>query len=213
MLVQAPKQARSEATLRKILDAAEMLLEEKTFDKISIAELMKRACLQVGTFYTRFKTKEDLLPYLYEMYDQGLEKDTTGFLEPDNWRGLALAERVERLVRLCVKTYRARRGLWRAIILYAYTHPGAITSNYRKRRRRMIQKIASLLLECRSEISHPDPSAAVEFGLTFVMATCKDKILLEEASRGITAKISDKRLIAELTRSLLGYLQLRRKSA
>ena len=44
----APRQARSEATYRRLLDAAERLLSEESFDRVTVAEIAARAGVTIG---------------------------------------------------------------------------------------------------------------------------------------------------------------------
>ncbi len=59
--VTGPKQARSERTLQRLLDAAEVLIEEKGHAAVSIPEIARRARSSVGGFYARFRDKNELL--------------------------------------------------------------------------------------------------------------------------------------------------------
>lgn len=206
--IRAPKQARSADTLDRIVSAARALLDETSFEELSITRLMRRAGMSVGSFYTRFPHKEALLPYLYQRYDEGLEQTTGSVLEPRAWQRLRLAARVGRLVDLSVDAYRTHRGLWRAILLHAGSHPSIVTEEHRRKRRAMVRRIVALLLERRQEITHPEPERAAEFCITLLFATCKDQILLEERSHG-TTRLSDRRLRRELTRTLCAYLGVR----
>ena len=43
-----PQQTRSQETLDRILDAAERVLEEKSFTEATLAEIMERAGVTVG---------------------------------------------------------------------------------------------------------------------------------------------------------------------
>ena len=66
--VRPPRQARSQETLDRILDAAEALVAEKGFGDATVADIARRAESSVGAFYARFKDKEGLLYALYERY-------------------------------------------------------------------------------------------------------------------------------------------------
>ena len=72
----------------------------------------------------------------------------------------------------------------------------------------MVEQLTTLLLERRAEMSHPIPEEGVEFALIFLFATCKDKILLEEANHG-TLATTDARLQIELSRLVRSYLGVR----
>ena len=82
--VKPPRQARSQHTLDRLLDAAEALVHEKGgFDDVPIAEIVRRAESSVGSFYSRFPDKDALL--------QAMGR------EPDAKKRLALWEKVQTL--------------------------------------------------------------------------------------------------------------------
>ena len=64
--IHPPRQARSEETLERLLDAAEELLAERGFDEITVPEIASKAKSSVGAFYARFKDKDGLLHALHQ---------------------------------------------------------------------------------------------------------------------------------------------------
>lgn len=60
----APRTARGEKTLARILDAARLEFGEKGFAESSIVSITGRATVALGTFYTYFDSKEDLFTAL-----------------------------------------------------------------------------------------------------------------------------------------------------
>ena len=62
--VKAPRTARGEKTMRKILDAALAEFGEKGFSDSSIVSITRRAKVALGTFYTYFDSKEALFAAL-----------------------------------------------------------------------------------------------------------------------------------------------------
>ena len=60
----APRTARGERTLRKILDAARDEFGERGFSDSSIVGITQRAGVALGTFYTYFESKEALFQAL-----------------------------------------------------------------------------------------------------------------------------------------------------
>ena len=60
----APRTARGEKTMRKILDAALAEFGEKGFSDSSIVSITTRAKVALGTFYTYFDSKEALFAAL-----------------------------------------------------------------------------------------------------------------------------------------------------
>lgn len=106
--------------LERLADSAAALLEEKSLNEISIAEIAARAGASVGSFYRRFHDKTAMLHYLDERLAvrsrRILEGETAemerdfrsilrGFLEP--W----------------VRTYWSDRGIRRALHLRARVDP------------------------------------------------------------------------------------------
>src|SRR5947207_12522416 len=66
----APRTARGERTLRKILDAARDEFGERGFSESSIVAITQRAGVALGTFYTYFDSKEAVF--------QALVRDMSG---------------------------------------------------------------------------------------------------------------------------------------
>src|SRR5215218_1117201 len=60
----APRTARGEKTMRKILDAALAEFGEKGFSESSVVSITSRAKVALGTFYTYFDSKETLFAAL-----------------------------------------------------------------------------------------------------------------------------------------------------
>src|SRR5688572_1885607 len=75
-----PQQSRSQATLDRILDAAETVLEEKSFSEATLAEIMDRAGVTVGAFYRRFPDKDALLHLLDNRFFAELHELATTLL-------------------------------------------------------------------------------------------------------------------------------------
>ena len=58
------KQKRSKITYEALIKAGFRLLKKKEWDSITVAELSRSAGYSVGAFYTRFRSKEELLDAL-----------------------------------------------------------------------------------------------------------------------------------------------------
>lgn len=65
-VAKAPRTARGEKTMRKILDAALAEFGEKGFSESSIVSITSRAKVALGTFYTYFDSKEALFAALVQ---------------------------------------------------------------------------------------------------------------------------------------------------
>jgi len=202
--VRPPRQARSQETLDRILDAAEALVAEKGFEDATVAELVRRAGSSVGSFYTRFRDKEGLLYALYERYHEQATATADAALDPARWEGASIPEILGAVVRFLVSVYREREGLIRAFVLR--NHGDA---SFRARQERLSHDVSNrlsrLLLARRGEIRHPDPARAAVFGLTMIVSAIESVVLFGEM-RSAGLVLSDDELGEELTRAFLAYL-------
>lgn len=202
----APRQERSEETLRAVLSATNRLLERMHFEDITIGQILELSDVSAGSFYARFRSKEDVLPHLYAEYSADLAQRMVGHVDPARWAGQKLAERIRGLMRLAVANYRERRGLLRAVALLARSRPKQVAKSALREREDQYRAAAALILECRREIRHPDPERAVPAGILMVLAACRDKVLFAEAPHPASVVLNDDELADELARALYAYL-------
>ncbi len=69
-----PRQARSAATLARVLRAAEEIVSDSGLEEMTIAGVAQRAGVAVGTIYRRFEDKEQLVGALTERMLERREK-------------------------------------------------------------------------------------------------------------------------------------------
>jgi AcrR family transcriptional regulator len=201
-----PRQARSRDTLQALLDATERLLARHHFEDISIHQILEESGVSTGSFYARFHSKEDLLPHLYQAYSDDLRARMAADTDPARHAGLPLGQLIHALVSQAVRTYRERRGLLRAVALLARSRPRAVAKSALRERDDQYRAAAALLLARRAEIRHPAPELAVPFGILFVLAACRDKILFAEAPHPASVIVTDGQLATELARAFHAYL-------
>jgi len=202
--VRTPRQARSQQTLERILDAAEALVQRKGFDDTPVGEIVQRAGSSVGAFYSRFPDKDALLLALYERYFEQAMATADEALDPERWHGARVGEIVAAVVRFLVEIYREQRGLIRAFVVRNHTD-----ATFQARRERLShevsRKLSKLLLARRDEIGHANPERAAAFGMTLVFSTLDQAMLFDEMRSGAFV-LTDEDLAAELTRAYLAYL-------
>lgn len=209
--VRPPRQARSQETLERLLDAAEQLVAEKGFADATIAELVRRAGSSVGAFYARFRDKDGLLYALYERYLEQAVATADAALDPGRWEGAPIPEILRAVVPFLVAVHRERQGLIRAFVLRNHVDP-----EFRARQERLSHHVnaslSRLLLARAGEIRHPDPARAAAFGLAMVVSSIENAVLFGELrSRVLT--LSDDELAAELSRAFLAYLGVTARGA
>jgi AcrR family transcriptional regulator len=202
--VRPPRQARSQETLDRLLDAAEQLVAEKGFEDATLAELVRRAGSSVGAFYARFRDKDGLLYALYERYLEQAIATADVALDPRRWEGASIPAIVRAVVPFLVSVYRERAGLIRAFVLRNH-----VDAEFRARQERLSHHVnaglSRLLVARAAEIRHPDPARAASFGLTMTVNTIESAVLFGEL-RSSVLTLSDEELAAELIRAFLAYL-------
>jgi AcrR family transcriptional regulator len=199
-----PQQTRSQATLDRILDAAETVLAEKSFGEATLAEIMDRAGVTVGAFYRRFPDKDALLHLLDNRFFAELHELATSSLGEAKWQGATAADIVNEFTSTTVRLYKARRGLLRSLFLRARTDP-VIMQSAREVNAHYIERLRALLLARQAELHHPNPERAVELGFMILVGALRETVLFGEVWPHPEAVV-DEGLPKELARAYLAYL-------
>jgi AcrR family transcriptional regulator len=205
-LVARPRQKRSERTLERIGKAVMSLMATRSFDEITVDEVVRRARTSVGSFYARFPGKDALLQWLEATYYGESRRVIAEALEPARWEGVGLAPMVRELARIYVRFLRQHAEIMRPMAIELRAHPGSrLHQHSRPLNHAAYDRFADLLLARRAEIRHPDPEKAVRFALAQMFATSHELLLFAESGlHPIT--LSDRQLASELAAGVLGYL-------
>src|SRR5689334_3453627 len=122
----APRTARGERTLRKILDAASDEFGERGFSESSIVGITQRAGVALGTFYTYFDSKEALFQALVrDMSEQVAETVSPAFVSSPNALDAA-RDGLELFLRFA----RDHRHIYRIIDEAEFVDPAAYREHY-----------------------------------------------------------------------------------
>jgi AcrR family transcriptional regulator len=202
--VAEPKQARSEETLRRLLNAAETLIIEKGHRAVSIPEIARRAGSSVGGFYARFRDKNELLRALEERHFLDLMARVERLADAERWAGAETAAIVEAAVSELVTITRERGPLIAAFLANALDDPVLLEGGLRFRRN-VEERLGALFLSRRDEMSHPDPALAIELAIQTAFAIMQQHVLIEE-TRAQGRALSDDELRRELTTLVLRYV-------
>jgi AcrR family transcriptional regulator len=193
-----PKQTRSQQTLDRIADAALELMEEVGPQGATVADIVQRARASVGSFYARFKGKDDLIRYLRErVWTQARERWDESLARED-WSALPVASILEGVVGLLLQVlgadFRQRRVL--------ATQPGEAEEQARLEdtfHQQVLTTVTPLVLARRGEITHPSPEEAVKLGYRFTVGAIRE--MLEERNT-----LYQQPLAPEIARAWTGYL-------
>ena len=202
--IHPPQQVRSQATLTRILLAAEELVAEKGFEDSSVSEIVQRAGSSVGAFYSRFEDKQALLHALSNRFVEQAMATADAALDPVRWEDASIPQILRAVIRFLVTIYRQQRGIIRAFVIRNHAD-----AEFRARQDRLThyvdERVCELLLARTDEILHPNPELAIHFGLILVFSALQDVMLFGELrSRGLA--FSDEEFATELTRAYLAYL-------
>ncbi len=109
-IIQQPQQARSQETMNQILDTAAAILEHKTFDQLTVSEVVQQAGTSVGAFYGRFRDKEALLQALDARFFERLESDFEAVQQEHDWENQPVSAIVHDVARFLVDVYQRDPG-------------------------------------------------------------------------------------------------------
>ncbi len=135
----APRTARGERTLRKILDAARGEFGEHGFSASSIVGITQRAGVALGTFYTYFDSKEAVF--------QELVRDMSGQVREQV--GPVLGQAADALdgERLALKAFldfvRDHRDIYRIIDEAEFVEPAAYREHYETTASRIAMRLVA----------------------------------------------------------------------
>lgn len=203
--VATPKQARSHATLTRLLDAAEELFLQNPPQDVSIADIVARAGSSIGGFYSRFPDKDALLRALQERRLVVVQQMLETIADPERWRDVPLSLMVRGLLQELVRHYTERRRLIAAFVAAAAQNPREWADTV-QRRDAMIEVVLRLIVpQHREAIRHSDPERAIRFATHSafaVMDTYAIRLALDDSVWRDPPELVD-----ELHRMYMGYLE------
>lgn len=202
--VSPPRQARSEQTLLRILDAAEALIAEKGLADASIPEIVRRAGSSVGGFYARFRDKNELLRALEERFFLDLGHRLDLLSDPERWGTRSVSEIITACAGELVAVARERHHLITAFLFRGIQDPDFRREALRFRSR-VAERVAALLLPRREQFAHPEPELAIDLGVQAALGLVLQNALYGE-TRAAGRVLGPADLARELARSFLAYL-------
>ena len=163
---------------------------------MTVQAVVDRANSSVGSFYARFRGKDDLLEYLGEYVWRDALDRWNESIRSKAWEDMEFVELAEGAVALLADIRRSRVTQLRAL-----DHVSKRGSAYETFVARVLASLEELLLVQRQGISHEQPEVAVRVGLNAVLGVMDGRIETvgsEEVGREV--------LVRESTQLLLGYL-------
>ncbi|MCB9587458.1 MAG: TetR/AcrR family transcriptional regulator [Polyangiaceae bacterium] len=206
--VSRPKQARSQRTLERLLDAAEQLILEQGLVEVSIPEIVARAGSSVGGFYGRFKDKDALMRALEERFLARVGSLLEEVTRPERWEDKSLEQTIAGLLEVMVQVYSDAGPLLRAFVAHA-ARSQKVWRDGRRLRGQATRHFIELGLRHADQITHPEPAKALELGLQMVFGVLQQKAILGDV-RVQQRALSNAELVEEFTSVILAYLRVHR---
>jgi len=189
--------------MERFVQATRDLLHERSFEEITVADIVARADRTVGSFYARFEDKDAVLRLLLEQLDTRIRDLVRAFCDPVRWDGAPVGQFVAESVKLNVHAYRRSAPLFRAAVALAATD-----AEFRELRRSTMQFSAEeqkrFLLSRRDELHCADAARASDAMFEMVAATLDHELLYGRFT--LTSPATDGELIEDLTGRALGML-------
>ena len=202
--VAGPKQARSERTLYRLLDAAEALIVERGLAGLSIPEVARRAQSSVGGFYARFRDKNELLRALEERFFLEVQSRLDALADERRWEDAPVRDFVAAAVDELVTVTEARRALIKAFMFRA-TVDARTRDDAVRFRNRAAERIAALLVGKSPGFTHPEPVLAIDLGVQAAFSLMNQHVLLDGTeAAGRMLSIDD--LKREIARLFVAYV-------
>ncbi len=207
--IHAPKQARSQQSMRRLIDAAREILNEDGLEAATIPRIAKRAGLSVGSVYRRFSDKDALLreiclqyfldkhEFLSQMGDQ---------IPPD----ASLADIVNGMAQGMMRSFMQDAGLMRATFFYSREQADPkVRQKIERAGRRTFELVVGILLSRRDQIGHPDPDTAAQLTITMILATIRELVLFHCPKLTVT---DSSKIASELALAACRYLDVKPKT-
>ena len=203
-----PLQERSRESLRRMLDAAEVVLARYGLQGTTLPRIAKRAGISPANVYRRFRDKDALMAAVFERVRKRSAAESTAAVDPEMVRPIGLVQFSRNIIEGMIRNFRADAGLSRATVEYSEQHwDAAFVRRTRASEVRSFETMVKTFMIWRDQIKHPDPESAVRFGFIMVALTLRELILFERSR--IFADIQpldDALLRKELPRLFLSYL-------
>jgi AcrR family transcriptional regulator len=117
------QQRRSQETTVALLEAAALMLRERSLDELSIEDLCTRLGVTIGAFYGRFESKDAFFSALMSLAARKALAAVRAAVADADDLGTGLQEACRRVVEVAVDVVRRNEGMVRAASQYESIYP------------------------------------------------------------------------------------------
>lgn len=197
-----PKQLRSQQTLEKLLQAIDDLLKDHYFEQIKVKMICQRAGVSVGSFYRRFKNKDELLPYLYKVAKFEYCHWFQTLIEKP-WQG-DLNGRVKQLIQATLWYHHQDQHIFRTTMLYGRLNPDK--TNQQKHALAMYKQLLDSWQDCTVDYDQQALNRAFEYLGYTLSVLAADWIIFPESEPALSFDINQRTFIIRTTAMFQAYL-------
>ena len=193
---QRPQQARSRRTMERIVNAALAIVAERGVEEATVQDIVRRARSSVGSFYSRFSGKDELMTYLQErVWDDALNRWTEllGDRDPPTDLRAGVGQVVASLMADREGDQLRRRA-------FGATTKGVSVESVQRFRAGVLNLVRNRVRPFEHGIGHPEPALAIDLGFHAAAGT------LEKLDADALFDLDDEALAIELERIYMGYL-------
>jgi AcrR family transcriptional regulator len=200
-------QSRSRETRAKLVAALEVLLRQRSFEDISIADLAAEAGLSVGTVYRRFDNRDALIPVIFELYAERVTQfaaTPSGQLALEEGAGLRSALR--QMVSLAWRFLTAEAHLVRAAHLYARLRPDLVGDEWEEFLKAAVASSMALIEHFGDEVKVSNRGHAAEIVTYLFNTSLIEKGLYPQDGPAFALTMSDEVFTIAMADAIYGYL-------
>jgi AcrR family transcriptional regulator len=203
-----PVQERSRESLRRMLDAAEVVLAKHGLEGAILPRIAAKAGISAANVYRRFRDKDALMAAVFQRIRERSSVATAAQVDPETVRPIGLVQFSRNLIAGMIQNYRGDAGLIRAAVQYSEQHwENAFVRTTRASEAQSFQTMVDTFMIWRDQIKHPDPPRAVRFGFVMIALVLRELILFNRARIfEDVLSLDDDLLKTELPRMFLSYL-------
>ena len=197
-----PKQSRGHETQARLVDACLRLVEDRPFDQISIAQIAAEAGMSVGTFYRRFRSKEAILPDLFDVYETRYVAFSAEMRRVEEFGHPDLDVRVRALVHHTMAFFRENRGLIRSLHLFSLLHPELVPSEALERRGQLLNSLGEMF-----EGAGPgDPNLKGKAAAMCLVSALREQVVYPDQAPAAAVELDDDDLASQLVEMVVRYV-------
>lgn len=203
-----PVQERSRESLRRMLDAAEVVLAKYGLKGATLPRIAAEAGISAANVYRRFRDKDALMAAVFQRLRERSSAATTAQIDPQLVRSIGLIQFSRNIIQGMLRNYRADAGLSRATVQYSEQNwKTDFVRETRTAEAQSFQTIVDTFMIWRDQIKHPDPERAVRFGFVIIALVLRELVLFDRMRIfEDVVPLDDDVLKEELPRMFLRYL-------